>query len=263
MRDAFCDHWPEYLIEAAGLGVFMISATVFGVLLFHPSTTVGSLAMPAVARRALMGLAMGATAIALVYSPPGRRSGAHLNPALTLTFWWLGKVRGADALLYAIAQVLGGATGMLLASLVLHDFVAHPSVGYVITVPGPCGAGVAWISEITISALLMSVVLAVSSRPRLASRTGLAAGALVALYITLEAPISGMSMNPARTLASALPASTWTALWVYVTAPPLGMLFAAELHRRTGARAVPCAKLQHDRRGRCIFRCTWRPATDT
>jgi aquaporin Z len=102
----------------------------------------------------------------------------------------------------------------------------------------------------------MTVVLHVSNRASLARFTGLAAGVLVALYITLEAPISGMSMNPARSFASALPAGAWEAFWVYLVAPPLGMLVAAEVYaRRRGARAVYCAKLHHDRVGRCIFRC--------
>jgi aquaporin Z len=81
---------------------------------------------------------------------------------------------------------------------------------------------------------------------------------LVAIYITFEAPLSGMSMNPARTLASAVHAHRWTALWIYVTAPTLGMLAAAECHRRMPrAPRVLCAKLHHDNPMRCIFRCEY------
>ena len=94
------------------------------------------------------------------------------------------------------------------------------------------------------------------SNSALARFTGLFAGILLATYIGAEAPVSGMSMNPARTLGSALPARQWTAIWVYFTAPPLGMLAAAELYRRLpGARRVFCAKLHHDNDKRCIFRC--------
>ena len=259
MREALREHWPEYLFEAAGLGAFMVSASVFAVVLFHPSAALGAVPLPALARRALMGLAMGLTAIALIYSRLGQRSGAHLNPAVTLTFWRLGKVHGWDAAFYVVAQCLGGAAGVLLAAAILPRHIADPSVNYVVTVPGDFGVVAAWLGELAISAVLMTVVLVMSSRPRLASWTGVLAGALVALYITVEAPISGMSMNPARTLASAVPAATWTAFWIYVTAPPLGMLLAAEAHRRLTATAVPCAKLQHDRRGRCIFRCAFHP----
>jgi aquaporin Z len=101
----------------------------------------------------------------------------------------------------------------------------------------------------------MSVVLAVSDRPRLAPLTGICAGALVAAYITFESPISGMSMNPARSFASAVTADLWTAFWIYLTAPAIGMLFAAELRLRLSPRPVRCAKLHHANSRRCIFRC--------
>jgi aquaporin Z len=96
-------HWPEYLMEAAGLGIFMVSACGFGTLLEYPASPVRQAIPDPLARRALMGLAMGLTAIALVYSPWGKRSGAHLNPAVTWTFWRLGKVAPRDALAYPLA----------------------------------------------------------------------------------------------------------------------------------------------------------------
>ena len=75
-----------------------------------------------------------------------------------------------------------------------------------VTLTGPGGVGVAFVAEVGITFLLMSVIRIVTNTPRLARDTGLFAGALVATYITVEAPLSGMSMNPARTFASALPA---------------------------------------------------------
>jgi aquaporin Z len=90
----------------------------------------------------------------------------------------------------------------------------------------------------------------------IARYTGLFAAFLVATYIIVEAPISGMSMNPARTFGSAFSARVWTALWIYFTAPPLGMVLAAEVYLRLrGARSVLCAKLHHQNSQRCIFRC--------
>jgi aquaporin Z len=104
----------------------------------------------------------------------------------------------------------------------------------------------------------MLVVLTVSNQRRFNAWTGLFAGCLVAAYIAVEAPLSGMSMNPARTFASALPAQLWTAFWIYLTAPPLGMLLAAECYVRfRGAHHVLCAKLHHQNTARCIFRCRY------
>ncbi len=256
MRRALGDHWPEYLAEAVGLGLFMVSACVFGTLIGHPDSVAAHVVPDGVRRRLLMGLAMGTTALALIYSPWGRRSGAHLNPATTLTFWRLGKVSGADAAWYGLAQGLGGLTGVLVAAAFLGRALADPSVHYVATVPGPGGVAPAFLAEVLITFVLMFVVLRVSNTARLAPYTGLFAGALVAAYITVEAPVSGMSMNPARSLASAVPAGSWDALWIYFAAPPLGMLLAAELYvRQRGLARVFCAKLNHEGEGHCIFDC--------
>jgi aquaporin Z len=104
--------------------------------------------------------------------------------------------------------------------------------------------------------VLMLTVLSVSNHPPAAPLTGVCAGLLVWTYITVEAPLSGMSMNPARTFGSALLAHDFPGLWIYFTAPPLGMLLAAEVFtRRFGAQRVLCAKLHHPHDRPCIFGC--------
>jgi len=259
MPAALKHHWPEYLMEAAGLGLFMLSACAFATLLEHPASPVRQAIAAPLLRRIPMGLAMGLTAVSIVHSPWGKQSGAHLNPSLTLTFLRLGKVAPWDALFYVVAQFIGGVLGVRLASMLLGYVLADPTVNYVATVPGAYGVGVAFLAEVVISGVLMTVVLTVSNTPNLARFTGLCAGALVATYITVEAPLSGMSMNPARTFGSGLAAQAWTALWLYFTAPPLGMLLAAELYLRwPGARQVVCAKLHHHNNKRCIFRCGYQ-----
>src|SRR5262245_3542899 len=245
-------HWPEYLIEAVLLGLFMMSAGSFGVLLEHPSSPLHRALPDPALRRALMGCAMGLTAIALVYSPLGKRSGAHMNPAVTVSFLGLGKVAPRDALFYVLAQFAGGALGLAACARVLGPLLADPRVNYVATLPGERGLGVAFAAELAISFVLMSVVLRVSSRPALARYTGLCAGALVALYIAFEAPLSGMSMNPARSFGSALFAHAWPAYWIYVAAPLAGMSLAAVVHARSRrAPRVTCAKLHHENPYRC------------
>ena len=259
LLEALKRHWPEYLMEAAGLGIFMVSAALFATLFEHPASPIRAAIADPFARRALMGLAMGLTAIGIIYSPWGQRSGAHINPAVTFTFFRLGKIEPSDALFYIMAQFAGGITGVLLAQVALGMVIADPSVNYVVTVPGPGGPTVAFLAEVIISFGLMLVVLIASNTKNLARFTGLFAGLLVATYITVEAPISGMSMNPARTFGSALSAHVWTALWVYFTAPILGMLLAAESYLRLkGAREVFCAKLYHNNDKRCIFRCRYQ-----
>jgi aquaporin Z len=254
-------HWREYAMEGVLLGLFIVAACGFATLLEHPASP-AHLAVPnGTARRVLMGLAMASTAIALITSPWGRQSGAHLNPSLTLTYFRLGKIAGRDALGYVTAQFAGGIAGALAVRAMLGMLAGHPAVRFAATVPGARGAAGALVAEACISFVLMWVVLETSNRPQAARYTPLCCAALIAIYITVEAPLSGMSMNPARSTASALAASVWTALWVYFVAPPLGMLAAAETYvRRHGAARVRCAKLDHRTTRRCIFRCGYAPA---
>jgi aquaporin Z len=253
-------HWPEYLIEATCLGLFMVSACVFGTLFEHPASPIRRAIDDPTVRRIPMALAMGLTAIALIYSPIGKRSGAHMNPSTTLTFLRLGKVAPTDALGYIVAQLVGGTVGVLAAGLFLGQALGHPAVNHVATLPGPGGTGVAFVAELLISFVLMLVVLTVSNSTRLARFTGLCAGALVMVYIVVEAPLSGMSLNPARSLGSAVAAGAWTDLWLYFVAPPLVMLLAGEVYTRLrGYGAVICAKLHHPRTGPCIFSCGYGP----
>jgi len=191
MRVALRSHWPEYLIEAAGLGAFMLVACLAGTLLGHPASPVVRVLPDPRARRALMGVAMGLTVSALIYSPWGRRSGAHFNPATTLTFWRLGKIAPADAALYAFGQTAGGIVGVLLAAALVGPPLGAPDVLYVATLPGAAGPAGAFVAEVAITFVLMSVVLRASNTARLARFTGLFAAALVAAYITLEAPCRG------------------------------------------------------------------------
>lgn len=247
-------HWPEYWMEGAGLALFMISAAAVTSLLEYPGSSFRQALPDPVVRRILIGLAMGLTAIAIIYSPWGKQSGAHLNPAVTLTFLRLGKIQPTDGLCYVLAQCFGGWLGIIIAATVGGTYIADPAVNYVVTVPGESGPMIAFAAEAFISFVLMLVVLIVSNHTALASWTGVCAGCLVALYIAIEAPLSGMSMNPARTMASAIPAQMFTALWVYGAAPLSGMMAAAALItwlRRD--RALACPKLHHANRQRCIF----------
>ncbi len=256
MSQTFRRHWPEYAIEAGCLGLFMVSAAGFATLLQHPSSPLAGWTASPLVQRIPMGIAMGLTLIAIVYSPAGGRSGAHMNPVVTLTFLRLGKIAPADAAAYVTAQFAGGFAGIVIADWLFRRLPEHPAVNYVATVPGMKGAAVAFAAESAISFGMMLMVLSLSNTPRLARFTGLAAGLLVAGYITFEAPLSGMSMNPARSFGPALLSGTAGSLWIYFAAPLAGMLTAAELFvRRRGRRRVRCAKLHHAPNIRCIFHC--------
>ncbi len=229
---AFAARWPDYGIEGALLGAFMISACASVAIVESSRSPVRRRVRSALGRRAIIGLAMGLTAVGLIYSPWGRRSGAHMNPAVTLAFLSMGKIGSAHAAGYVLGQVMGGAVGVLLARAVLGRVVESDEVRWVVTEPGRWGARPAIIAEFVMSFVLLSGVLAFAREPGLIRWTGTLAGALVAAYITLEAPISGMSINPARTFASAVWARSYRGWWVYALAPVAGMLAAAMLFAR-------------------------------
>ncbi len=253
MRAALQRHWPEYLMEAAELGLLMISLCSFVILMGHPASPVAHIVVNPLARRLCVSLAVGLTLIALIYSPWGQQSGAHLNPAVTLGFWRTGKVAPWDAFFYIVAQFLGGAAGVGLLVLILRGFMAHPEINYANTAPRDGEIVSAWLAEFFMSACMMFLLLMASNSSRVSRFTGWFAGALLALLIFVEAPLSGMSINPARSFASAMPTHFWKFLWLYFTAPPLGMLFAAQLFLHISDAKAGCAKLHHHNEKRCIF----------
>lgn len=256
MVDALKNHWPEYLIEAWCLGTFMVSACAFSVLLFSPGSPISSLGLTP--RLILMGVAMGATATAIICSPWGKRSGAHYNPVVSLTFLRLGKIAPADAAFYIGFQFIGGVVGVLLAWVLFGNLLADSAVNFAVTVPGPNGVAAAFAAEVVIAFLMMTMILWTSNSTRWSRFTPYFAGFFVAVYIAVESPISGMSMNPARTFSSAAVSGTWTAWWIYFVAPALAMLAAAEVFvRARGLKSVLCAKLHHHNNARCIFNCEY------
>lgn len=256
MIDSIKKHYPEYLMEAVELGIFMISAGVSVSLLEHDGFIFKKMIPSQQIRLMIIGIAMGITAVALINSKIGKRSGAHMNPALTLAFFRLGKIKLWDAVFYILFQFIGGIVGIYIVYFIFGKAFANPPVNYVITVPANNSTAIPFISEVLMSFLLMAMVLFTTNKISLAKYTGAIAGLMLAIFISVEAPISGMSINPARSFASAFPSNIWTAFWIYLTAPTLGMLAAAELYILIkGKKKVLCAKLNHDNKVRCIFNC--------
>lgn len=248
-------HWPEYLMEAGEVAIYLFFTCVFATVLQHPASPISHLIVPPIARRGLMGLAIGATVTAIILTPWGKQSGGHLNPALTFAFYRLRKVAPWDLMFYVTAQFAGAAGGVALAALVLRVAPGDTPIRYAVTAPGVYGNTVALVAELTISFGLMIAILFLTNYTTLARYTPFFVGALYAVYITFEAPLSGMSMNPARTFGPALEISYWHALWIYFVAPTLGMLLAAGVFLRLRGGVGPyCAKLHHANNKRCIFR---------
>src|SRR5262249_56249462 len=120
--------------------------------------TVAALA-PASLQRRPMGIAMGLPAATIIYSPLGRRSGAHMNPAVTVAFLRLGKIAAHDAAAYVAAQFVGGVAGIVAATWLLRGLPAHPAINYIATVPGPPGAAAPVAPAAAVSFPLLPLVL--------------------------------------------------------------------------------------------------------
>jgi len=219
-RQALRRHWPEYAVEAGFVCAFVLIAGIARAWLTGPAAAV------------LMGL----TITAMIYSPWGRRSGSHLNPALTLAYLRLAKIRRWDALFYMLAQLAGGglALGLLHAGLLPHDTSSSASMG-------TSDEWAAFATELVLSGAAMLLILFTTNRLAWLRWTGGLYGLLVGLVAACAAPLSGGVVALG---------------WLNLLAPLLGMGLSVEAYRlRTSRSPVLCAKLAHNTRGGCIFRC--------
>lgn len=253
------EHLPEYACELLGTAFMMAFGVGAVTLLWGTGSPLPSIPIERL-RLLVTGTLFATGATLVVYSPLGQRSGAHINPAVTLAFWRLGKIPTRDALAYVVAQTLGAVIGVAVVA-VLGGEVAR-SVRLAATLPGP---GIhplaAFGAEIAITFLLVFLIVVLVNTPRLAARTGVVAGSLVACLVAIEAPISGTSLNPARSLAPALLFPVFDHQWIYLVAPPVGAALAISAFqgRWGGRRSALCAKLYHTENYRCIFPdCSYR-----
>ena len=208
-------------------------------------------------RHLLTALIVAGTLTAIVYSPLGRRSGGHLNPAVTLAFLRLGKITWRNAARYAAAQIAGALTGAALVLLIWRGWATSVHVGA--TTPRVGGPWAAAAAETAMTFLLVTLILNFVDRPRLMRFTAAAAGTLLAFFIVVEAPVSGASLNPARTLGPAIVGGHYSGLWVYLLGPPIGALTAGFAYRHRRA-TVACGKLYHAQGVACGFLdCQYTP----
>jgi aquaporin Z len=225
-------HWTRYLMEGAELGIFMVVALYLTILLEHPHSFLRRKLKSDLLRRFVLGIGIGSTVVLLIYCQWGRQSGAQFNPAVTLARLSLSRIEPWDAFFYIVAQFIGGWLLLAIAGLPFRHKANHDDVNWVVTEPGETGTVAAFVAEFFISFLIFFSLLVTYHSPVLRPWIGFVAGVHLCLFITFEAPFSGMSLNPARTVASAVPARSWMALWLYFVAPPVAMYLAAQLCRR-------------------------------
>jgi aquaporin Z len=232
-------HWYAYGAELLGTAFLVFAGVSAVVIVFGTGSLLAQVVPDTSTRRLIAGLLFAGSGALVAISPLGRLSGGHINPVVSLAFWMQGKMHHLDLGGYISGQFLGAFIGSLLVALVWRERAA--SVGYGTTVPG---AGYAlWI-----------VFLFVSSH-RLMRWTPLMVWILVAVMVWLEAPISGTSLNPARSFGPALVSWIWSYHWLYWVAPLLGALLAVGSFRLLsgGARDILTGKLFHVSNYRSVF----------
>lgn len=247
----------EYLAEFIGTALLLLVGLSAVCADFAARSPVVTAVPDPALRRLLTGVIFAGTATAIVYSPLGRRSGGHLNPAVTLAFLRLGKITGRSAAIYMAAQVTGALAGTALVLAIWRGWAVSVHVGA--TLPGSGGVPAALAAEIAVTFLLVTLILNFVNRRRLMRFTAAAAGALVAFFVFVEAPVSGTSLNPARTLGPAIVGDSYQGLWIYLLGPPFGAALAALVYQRRHA-TVACGKLFHTDAVACRFLdCQYTP----
>ncbi|MBA3429099.1 MAG: aquaporin [Actinobacteria bacterium] len=246
-------HLRIWAAEAAGTALMVLAVVLAAGLTLGESSPVAQ-ALPGPGARFLaLGAIIGPCIALITVSPLGRLSGAHINPALTLGFWVLGRVSGHDLAGYLGAQLAGGLAGALVAAALLPTAVAD-SIGGGVTHP-TVSTTTAVAIEAAMTAILLLVVLGFLSRPRLARWTPLVLAPLLTVLVWLGSPPTGASLNPARSEGPALAFADTADLWIYLLGPLAGALAAALLWRTGLCGAGPVtAKLFHDPRYQCSLR---------
>lgn len=219
------------VMEAAGLGGFVMGAGLLSIFLEHPDLPVMQSSWKAfpLLRRIPLGLIMGGYVL-LATVLLGKKSGAHINPAVTWTFFRLGKITLKNALLYTVAQFAGAVLAAQLLKYCVGYWFSHPAIDYGVTAPKPPYTSLhAFAAEAIISFILMLAILLASSSKKWEKGVPHLSGLFIGLFIVFELPFSGMSLNPARSTAGALAAMKFEHLWIYFVSPLIAMLAAAEL----------------------------------
>ena len=246
-------HLSEWAAEGAGTAILLLVVVSVVTLVFGPGSPVAG-ALPARSPRLLLaGLLIAGSASLVAVSPLGRLSGGHINPAVTLGFWLTGHVHYHDLVGYVGAQLLGALAGVAVGAVVWGSRAS--AVGYGMTLPG---SGVSDLTagaiELAMTAVLLLAIFSMTSRPRLMRYTPLVTWILVAVLVWRLAPLTGTSLNPARSLAPALFARNFNSLWIYLVAPPLGAALAALMVKLRLLRLPLTAKLFHDPNYRSVTR---------
>jgi aquaporin Z len=245
-------HFAEWACELVGTLLLVLGGVSAVVLDFGTRSPVASAVPSHSVRLLLTGFLFAGCGALVAISPIGRRSGAHLNPSITVAFWCQHHLRVGDALGYIVSQCLGAICGAEAMRLLWGS--RAPSVRDGRTLPGPGVSSAEAIGiEALMTAVLVLIVFAFVSSERTARWTPLAVWIVVAMLVWKGAPYTGTSLNAARSLGPVVVSEMWTEYWIYLVGPLAGVLVAVGLWVLV-PRETLTAKLFHDPRYQSVLR---------
>jgi len=234
--------WQVFVSELIGTALLVGIGLSIVIFMFGDGTPMAAIVPSGALRRLITGFLFGATGASIALSPVGKRSGAHINPIVTMAFRLMGKLDLRTTVWYVIAQLLGA----ILGSLPLLAWGAMGrSVAFGATAPGEgYSAEAALLGETLVTLLMVAGICVFLGFRAIRQFTPAIFPPLFAVLVCLEAPISGTSANPARSLGPAVVSGQWQGWWIYWVGPILGSLLAC-LACSFLARRITVAKLYY------------------
>lgn len=220
---------PAYFSELAGTALMMFNGIAWICWIFGTGSPISGWLPNPTFRLLVVGICFASGVTAVAYSPLAQRSGGHLNPAVTLGFWMLHKISARAALIYALMQAIGAFIGTALVLVLWPDLASSVKLGATLLGQG-VNPAMGFILEVGSTFVLMLTILIAANSPW-KRWTGVAVGVAIALLVLVEAPFTGTSLNPARSLAPAALISIWQDQWIYWIAPCVGAALAVVLYQ--------------------------------
>ncbi len=233
-----------FVSELIGTAALVAVGLSFVIADFGPGSPVSRWLPSPAWRRLITGFLFGTTGALIAVSPVGKHSGAHINPVVSLAFWLKKKITARHFVVYLAAQIAGAVLGAL--PLLIWGRIGR-GVDFGAAEPGGAGLAAALAGEAVTTAIMIGALFFFLGRARLRNFTPLLFPFLYAAMVCVEAPVSGTSTNPARSLGPEVISGVWRGWWIYWVGPAIGALMGLAVHRLPGLRRFEAAvaKLYH------------------
>jgi aquaporin Z len=240
--DRMKEHLKAYASEFVGTAILMIAGIAAISFNFGEQSQLANLLPNETLRLALAGAGFALGANIVIYSALGQTSGGHLNPAITIAFWMQGKIETKQLAPYMFCQCLGALAGTWFVATLIPDLSS--SVGHGVTsIADTITPGVAILLEALLTMAFVLMIFWMTSCHDRARYTGLCVFIYLVIVVPLEAPLTGTSINPARSIGPAIYANNYTDLVIYIIAPMTGAIAGTLIARYVLNQRPKCKRV--------------------